>query len=108
MKTIIPAVALLSLAQIHLIAQPLPADVHHWGVGPIGPHHTAFKCSKIPSNLAVVPVPGGARLRCGFQRLDATISNGGLWLASTREEDNARPFRVLARALGRDSTESLV
>jgi len=57
--------------------------------------------------LAVTVSPDGARLRCAFQQLNANATTEGLWLASTADGAKGKPFRVLAQALGRASTESL-
>jgi len=57
--------------------------------------------------LAVTASPDGARLRCAFQRLNADATTEGLWLASTADGAKGKPFRVMAQALGRASTETL-
>ena len=57
--------------------------------------------------LAVASSPNGAQLRCVFQRLNANVTTGGLWLVSTKEGAKGEPFRVVARALGRGSAEPL-
>ena len=58
------------------------------------------------NGLSVTSVPGGARLRCVFQRLDGTATVEGLWLISTVTNAPAERFRVRASALGR-GTERL-
>src|SRR3989442_13282641 len=36
--------------------------------------------------LSVCATPGGARLRCGFQKIEGEVAREGLWLTSTAEE----------------------
>jgi hypothetical protein len=57
--------------------------------------------------LVVAVSPGGATLRCAFQRLNANVTVEGLWLASTTDGAKGQPFRVMARALGRAGAEPL-
>src|ERR1700722_875609 len=57
--------------------------------------------------LAVEFVPDGARLRCSFQKLNAQVTTGGLWLDSAADGAKGKPFRVIARTLGREDEEAL-
>jgi hypothetical protein len=57
--------------------------------------------------LSVMSSPDGARLRCALQRLNARVTAEGLWLVSTVDSANGRPFRVIARTLGRVDAEAL-
>jgi hypothetical protein len=54
------------------------------------------------SGLTVEAAGREARLRCAFQRLDARATAAGLWVTSTVSGAKGEPFRVIARALGRD------
>lgn len=57
--------------------------------------------------LSLYPAQDGAHLHCTFQRLDARATKQGLWLTSTLNGATGKPFRVLARALGRGTQEPL-
>jgi hypothetical protein len=57
--------------------------------------------------LAVVSSPGGAWLRCVFQRLNAQATTEGLWLNSTVDGAKGEPFRVVARTVGREGAAAL-
>jgi hypothetical protein len=57
--------------------------------------------------LAIVSCPDGARLRCAFQRLDASVTTEGLSLVSTKDGAKGEPFWVIAGALGRASVVPL-
>ncbi len=46
-------------------------------------------------------------MHCAFQRLDGQARNDELWLVSTVPGAKREPFRVVARALGRDGSERL-
>src|SRR5664280_3368550 len=52
--------------------------------------------------LSVAPMPGGARLRCVFQKLEGQVTPEGLWLTSTVEPQTGEKFRVVASAAGRE------
>jgi hypothetical protein len=54
--------------------------------------------------LAIVATPDGARLRCGFQKLEGRATTQGLWLEST--VPGGGRFRLTADALGRESSGS--
>src|ERR1043166_2330790 len=54
--------------------------------------------------LSVSPTPGGARLRCVFQKLDGQATTEGLWLTSTAENSNGERFRVVAIKVRRATT----
>jgi hypothetical protein len=56
--------------------------------------------------LSVIPMAGGARLRCVFQRLDGEATREGLWLTSTTTtpSQSGDRFRVLAVAVQREQT----
>jgi len=58
-------------------------------------------------DLAVMPGPDGAQLRCVFQRLNGRVTPEGLWLVSTVDGASGEPFRVIARALGRSDNQVL-
>src|SRR4051812_46604456 len=51
--------------------------------------------------LSVARTPGGARLRCVFQKLEGQVTREGLWLISTVEPQTGEQFRVAACAMGR-------
>src|ERR1017187_5237760 len=53
--------------------------------------------------LAVSPAPGGARLRCVFQRLEGEATREGLWLTSTVSNAVNERFRVVAESVGRSA-----
>jgi hypothetical protein len=53
--------------------------------------------------LGVTPTADGARLRCGFQRLEGQATPEGLWLESTKPGVAGR-FRLIATAFSRLST----
>jgi hypothetical protein len=55
--------------------------------------------------LSVTTTADGARLRCGFQKLEAYATPDGLWLESTKPGTTDR-LRVVATALGRDSSSA--
>src|ERR1043166_8436467 len=55
--------------------------------------------------LSVSPTPGGARLRCVFQKLDGQATTEGLWLTSTAENSNGERFRVVAIKVRRATTD---
>ena len=42
-----------------------------------------------------------------FQRLNAKVTDQGLWLASTKDGAKGEPFRVVARRLGRAGAQPL-
>src|SRR5216683_6727699 len=54
--------------------------------------------------LAVSPTAEGARLRCVFQRLEGEATREGLWLASTVTNAVNDRFRIVATAVGRQSS----
>src|SRR5881409_668780 len=54
--------------------------------------------------LAVSPTAGGARLRCVFQRLEGQATREGLWLSSTVTNAVNDRFRIVAVAVGRQSS----
>ena len=54
--------------------------------------------------LAVRPTAEGARLRCVFQRLEGEATHEGLWLTSTVTNAVNDRFRVVATAVGRQSS----
>ena len=54
--------------------------------------------------LAVRPTAEGARLRCVFQRLEGEATREGLWLTSTVTNGVNDRFRVVAAAVGRQSS----
>jgi hypothetical protein len=116
MKRFMFTLATLSLAQMPLLAQT--AAVLNQSAQDAAParHTAAIPFDQIGAvagkgysgeGLAVAPSRGGARLRCVFQRLTAKLTTEGLWLASTKEGAEGKPFRVIARALGRGSPQSL-
>jgi hypothetical protein len=49
--------------------------------------------------LGIAATPEGARLRCGFQKLEGRATSEGLWLEST--EPGGGRLRVMATAVGR-------
>jgi hypothetical protein len=51
--------------------------------------------------LNVTRAGEGARLHCGFQKLDGEATREGLWLASTAENSLGERFRIVAGDLGR-------
>jgi len=51
--------------------------------------------------LSVAATAEGARLRCVFQKLEGEATPEGLWLTSTTDAPHGEPFRVVARAVGR-------
>ena len=53
--------------------------------------------------LGVMATPGGARLRCGFQKLEGRATAQGFWLESSVPSSGGR-FRLTAAALGRESS----
>jgi hypothetical protein len=53
--------------------------------------------------LSVTATPDGARLRCGFQKLEGRASAEGLWLESTAL--GGGKLRVVAQAVGREVLE---
>src|SRR2546426_3997400 len=54
--------------------------------------------------LAVSPTAEGARLRCVFQRLEGEATREGLWLTSTVTNAVNDRFRIMAAAVGRESS----
>jgi hypothetical protein len=79
-------------------APPLPAQPIPWSQ--IGAKAGAdYK----GDGLAVSPSPGGARLRCVFQRLEGEATREGLWLTSTVTDTAKERFRLTAVSLGRAS-----
>src|SRR3989454_418189 len=54
--------------------------------------------------LAVSPTAEGARLRCVFQRLEGEATHEGLWLTSTVTNAVNDRFRIMAAAVGRESS----
>ncbi len=56
--------------------------------------------------LSITATTDGARLRCGFQRLEARATTEGLWLASTAP-GAAGKVRVTASAIGRAGFSTL-
>ncbi len=57
--------------------------------------------------LVVAASPDGAQLRCIFQSLNGRVTAEGLWLTSTTDGARGKPFRVIARALGREQAGAL-
>jgi hypothetical protein len=55
--------------------------------------------------LGVTATSDGARLRCGFQKLEGHATPEGLWLESTKP-GAAGKLRIVATALGRDSSRA--
>ena len=55
--------------------------------------------------LGVTAIPDGARLRCGFQKLEGRVTAEGLWLESTAPGD-AGKLRLTAAALCRESSRA--
>jgi hypothetical protein len=98
------ALATLSLAQIPLLAQTATVANQPSHAAAIPFDHIGAVAGKQYSGdgLALVSSPDGARLRCVFQRLDAKLTTEGLWLVSTKDGGQGKPFRVVARALGRN------
>ena len=84
--------------------------------GTVPANHPANKSAPIPMDqvgtvagkqykgdgLSVAATPGGARLRCVFQKLEGHVTREGLWLTSTAEGAKGERFRVVAVAVGRD------
>ena len=56
--------------------------------------------------FAVTPTERGARLHCGFQRLDGEATREGLWLTSTVTDASKDRFCVVASAVGRGAVTS--
>jgi hypothetical protein len=56
--------------------------------------------------LAVTPTQSGARLHCGFQRLDGEATTRGLWLTSTVTNTVSDRFRVTAMEAGRKAADA--
>ena len=54
----------------------------------------------------VTPTAQGARLHCGFQRLDGEATRDGLWLTSTVSNTVNDRFRIVAQTVGRQVLES--
>src|SRR5580765_4246779 len=54
--------------------------------------------------LAVSPTAEGARLRCVFQRLEGEATREGIWLTSTVTNAMNDRFRIVATAVGRQSS----
>jgi hypothetical protein len=52
--------------------------------------------------LAITATAEGARLKCGFQKLEGQATAEGLWLTSTVSNAVSDRFRVMAVAVGRD------
>jgi len=52
--------------------------------------------------LAITATAEGARLKCGFQKLEGRATAEGLWLTSTVSNAVTDRFRVVAMAVGRD------
>jgi hypothetical protein len=55
--------------------------------------------------LSVRATPGGARLRCVFQRMECEATREGLWLTSTADESRSERLRVVATAVRRVAIE---
>ncbi|MGA2747387.1 MAG: hypothetical protein ABSG59_01315 [Verrucomicrobiota bacterium] len=53
--------------------------------------------------LAIAATPGGARLRCGFQKLEGRVTTQGLWIGSADPAAGSR-LRLTADALCRESS----
>src|SRR5438552_207665 len=54
--------------------------------------------------LTISPTADGARLRCVFQRLEGEATREGLWLTSTVSNAVNDRFRIMAVAVGRQSS----
>ena len=116
MKILLLRSAMLSLAQMPLLAAPATVANEPTPNAAPAAHAAAIPFDHIGAvagkqysgdGLAVASSPDGVRLRCVFQRLNATVTTEGLWLISTRDGTQGEPFRVVARALGRGSAEAL-
>ena len=108
--------ATLCLAQMGPLAQPSTAANQPVHDAALAPNVAAIPFDQVGAvagkqysgdGLAVASNPGGASLRCAFQRLNAKVTTEGLWLVSTKEGTKGEPFRVVARALGRAAVEPL-
>ncbi|MCX6924103.1 MAG: hypothetical protein NT154_12970, partial [Verrucomicrobia bacterium] len=55
--------------------------------------------------LGITATSGGARLRCGFQKLEGRATTQGLWLESTAPGGSGR-FRLTAAALWREANRA--
>ena len=53
--------------------------------------------------LGITATAEGARLRCGFQKLDGHATTEGLWLTSTAPNSAGR-LRLIATAVGREQS----
>jgi hypothetical protein len=54
--------------------------------------------------LGITATPDGARLRCGFQKLDGHATPEGLWLESSKP--GGGQLRLVAVAVGRDGSRA--
>ena len=57
--------------------------------------------------LGITATADGARLRCGFQKLEGRATREGLSLSSTSDDSQGESFRVIANAVGRQEGASV-
>ncbi|MCC6355739.1 MAG: choice-of-anchor D domain-containing protein [Verrucomicrobiae bacterium] len=102
MKAKIPAQALpwarLILLPLALCARSADAADAAGGAIPFSEIGARAGSDYTGDALGIRPEPGGAHLRCGFQKLEGRATPEGLWLTST--EDGAR-LRLIATEIGR-------
>jgi len=95
--TLLAALALALIVPAHAETQPAAIPFSD-----IGARATA---NYQGDALGIKATSDGARLRCGFQKLDGHATPEGLWLESTKL-GNAGRLRLMAAAVGRDGSRA--
>ena len=92
------------MAGVLLVASPVLAD---GGIPFQQLGARATEAAGAGGALSVTAVQDGARLHCGFQKLDAESGNDGLWIVSTGDGAEGARFRVVAADAGRGAGAAL-